>query len=294
MSNSNKMNLEDNILDATQRYLAGKMSEPELADFQKEMNASPELAEEVKTLQALKAALKREEAKKALGLWMTEINPQPDMNYNIEDDINPQPQSENKSKNDERRRKPSNLLRGIVVASAMTLTAFAAYWAWQKVKSPENPQKTETLSSPQAAIGKTIATDYLRTTQPMDNIIKGSGTSSNEPIKQMLIEGMAFYDTKEYAKAIEKLGSPMLKNDDEVQLYLGLSHLYTQNLPKAETILRGIINKGGSFIEPEARRYLALILLMNGQTEEAKTHLKLLINDAAFGEKAKELLEKLK
>ena len=214
---------------------------------------------------------KNDALRENLNKWMQEADPQPDLTYNIEDDIGQESEALKPPKT-------SYLLRGLAVATVIVLATIGGYKWYQ---------------NQQATAVKTLVRTSFEALPRMENIYY-LDSASQEPKTKLFVEGMGFYKQKNYSKTIESLDNQLLKRDDGAQFYLAMSYIYSQQNPiKTEQILRGLVDKN-TIVKAEAQRYFALILLQNGKTAEAKIQLKSLENDVVFGAKAKEILTKLK
>lgn len=213
---------------------------------------------------------KNDALRENLNKWMQEADPQPDLAYNIEDDIGQESEAVKPPKT-------SYLLRGIAVATVIVLATIGGYKWYQ---------------NQQIAALKTLARTSIETLPKMGNIYY-LDSASQDPKTKLFVEGINFYKQENYQKAIESLDNQLLRRDDGAQFYLAMSYIYTQqNALKTEQILRGLVDKN-TIVKAEAQRYFALILLENGKTAEAKTQLHALENDTFFGGQAKGILEKL-
>jgi tetratricopeptide (TPR) repeat protein len=124
---------------------------------------------------------------------------------------------------------------------------------------------------------------------PLDNMI-GFAPTDTDPAA----EGMRNYDRQNYRAAIEKLSLAVRQHPDDqsLRLYLAISYLLDGQRSLAKPLLRDLVLTDNVATIP-ANWYLALVLLHEGNSAEARVLLQRLENDAVLGVKAKTVLEKI-
>ena len=110
------------------------------------------------------------------------------------------------------------------------------------------------------------------------------------------VDGMYAYETQKYDIALEKLQSALEKdeNNQNLMFYLGSTHLMLKNLPEAKELFLKLKDAGNKFYEKYIDWSLCLIYLEIGETENAKTVLKKIVeSDNNFSENALKLLSQI-
>ena len=97
----------------------------------------------------------------------------------------------------------------------------------------------------------------------------------------------------EEAIALLSVGAKQESDDKMLSLYLAISYLMQGKNIDSEKILQELIKNEGLETTP-AKWYLALSLLQHGQKNEAKALLQSLESDTIYGNQAKEILKELK
>ena len=107
-----------------------------------------------------------------------------------------------------------------------------------------------------------------------------------------LIAAQDFFNAKEYNKAVTAFEKVHDTSNPEVQYFYAIALLETNKYQKAEALL-STINHGSSAYKDKALWYLALSKLKQEKSEECKSFLKQIPNDAEDYEKAQQLLNQL-
>ncbi len=109
-------------------------------------------------------------------------------------------------------------------------------------------------------------------------------------------KGLSSYEHKEYEQAIQHFNSA-LESDPEnymIQYYLASCYLHKSYIKESIELYKNIILQGDNFYVQDARWYIALAYLKQGNLKESKTHLiKLNEADSNFKSEAEQLLTKL-
>ena len=115
--------------------------------------------------------------------------------------------------------------------------------------------------------------------------------------EKSLIQANSYYNGQNYQAAIPPLKTALSNhpNNSDLELALGNSYLFSNQIDLAITHFQNIIQRKDPLYTDQANWYLALSYLKNDQPEKCKNILQLLAGDskADFHQEAAELLKKL-
>ena len=216
------------------RYLTGQLSPEETKEFEAQLSSDPELAKELEFQQKIGSVLK---TGKALDL-KARLN-------KIEADFQAAPP---KAPQKQPRKQWGLWPRLAVAASfALLMTFLVRMWFFPPVDTLQlyadnfTPYPTKTVRKPGVALEKAVKS----------------------------------YEKKEYAEALP-IFEQVAKTDslyNEWSMYRGICYLETGNAVAAETDFLRLLAEGGAFYEEDARWYLVMAYLKQGQRQKAKTEL---------------------
>jgi hypothetical protein len=238
-------------------YLLGKMSSEEKNAFEQEINQNQDLQKEVEAQRLAHKVIKA------------------DVNNLLQDRMN---QWEKKAQSQSRIRRLSIIAVSVAAAAVILFLLMPTQSAHLQLYQ----QHYEPVA------------DFL--TPELDGLIASQGFVQGraEQLKE-LKEGINFYHQGQAQKAIpildKYLSSGLNVKTKEVQLYLALSYLATQQSPQAIPLLSALSQDTAFAQATTARWYHALALVQDNQLAEAKEVLESLQEDSTFDEEARELLE---
>lgn len=104
---------------------------------------------------------------------------------------------------------------------------------------------------------------------------------SSSAMKETLAQGMSYYGQKQYAQAISYFEQYTTSNPTNLQVpfYLGVCHLAVENVDKAETQFKGLLNQPTSLYFEHSQWYTALINLNKGKLTESKAQLEAILKN---------------
>lgn len=104
---------------------------------------------------------------------------------------------------------------------------------------------------------------------------------STSAMKETLAQGMSYYGQKQYAQAISYFEQYTSANPTNLQVpfYLGVCHLAVENVDKAETQFKGLLNQPTSLYFEHSQWYSALISLNKGKLADSKTQLEAILKN---------------
>jgi len=143
-----------------------------------------------------------------------------------------------------------------------------------------------------------LFTEYYETT-PYETVPYRGGTPMDAEKDSLLDVASSFYKSGDYSMAL-KLFKDITKDmhmestPDEVIFYSGMAMMETGNIPDAIEQFSYLETSQESDFQQDAAWNLAMAYLRNGQREEARVTLELLVEDNDYySEQAKDLLMKL-
>jgi hypothetical protein len=139
----------------------------------------------------------------------------------------------------------------------------------------------------QRTLAQQLSESYL---SPLENVLLID--AETEPV---LSRGMQAYSQGAYTDAIVDLDNYFSRTADwNAGLYLGIALLLEQQVAESEVILQQVVEQGDHISSLEARWYLSLALLKQGEIEQAKSQLLLLSQEESpETENAKSLLQEI-
>lgn len=254
----------DAVQNMIQDYVSGRLRGSDLVLFEEELKKNDELAIEVEFSQNMVFAVKHQSLLKTKAQLeqIATTNPiEPDYSY-LEDFTKP-PSSGS----------AFGGLKGWLLSGIVVLVLVGLYFG--VVGLPDKQISVEERTS--------LLQSYL---SPLENVVV-----LDENYPNPMIEGMAAYDAGNYVVAIRNLS--LYKNDDNAQLYLGVSLLLNNESSKAVPILEKLSNNDNPVYAESAQWYLALAYLKLNQVKESEVLLEQLSKEGIYKAKAVQLLGRL-
>ena len=119
---------------------------------------------------------------------------------------------------------------------------------------------------------------------------------SNFYLHEAIAEAMLYYNKRNYDQCINSLNtvSQFSRNDINCNFYYGMCYFNKKNFPKAKTYFEDCISHTNNTFLQEALYFKALCLIETGNSDEAKTLLKEIVEDGEFySQKASVTLSKM-
>ncbi len=121
--------------------------------------------------------------------------------------------------------------------------------------------------------------------------------SNSQQMDAVLVSGIDYYNDKEYIKAIPYFEQYLESHpeDERISFHLGLSFMYAGRMDDAKTGLRKIVLEGGTPYLLDAKWYLSLVHIKQGELEQATALLEEMKagTDPYYSKKAISLLKEL-
>lgn len=262
-SEENRYELEDRI----QRYLSGEMPETERAELEAFFQENPEAGEEFLFSKDLNWLIQNKEEASVMALIAATSK-----KINLEPDFEGLEQYE-QPPSLETFRKPFNgkaLWWGAGLLAIILITGITWFFLFEKPA--------------QDAIR--LAENFMT---PLENALI---TSENDGF---LHAGMTAYEEARYEEAAEYLGKYLDRRpDDNARLYQAISLLLSGKGQQGEAVFLELEKKNNPITKGTASWYLALYYLKNRAPDKAKERLNLLTEHPIYGERSRELLQKLR
>lgn len=256
-------------------YIEGQLSEIDRLAFDNALATDPELAAEVQLFRDLKTVVQNKDVfdlKQKLREIVENTPIEPDFSADFDADFSADfaekaPNTEGASFSKISRR------TSFTAAAVIVLAAIAAFFWFrnQEVKRLQN-------------IAQTV--DF----QPFENTIQFDSTDTRP-----LAQALQAYNRQAYADA-EPLFVRHLKSnptDKEATFYLGMCQALTGHFDLATQAFEQAAKATNNPLTKPAQWYLALCYLRTGAADKARPLLESLKTDAFFGDKAKQVLEKV-
>lgn len=255
----------ENLQDKIQDYIKGRLEGAELNAFENALKTDAELAEQVRFYKNIEAVMNNQDIfdlRQTVRDVITNTPITPDFSLkdtNFDD-------AEPKTQNPKLSWKWGLSLVGILMVMA------ALFWF-------ANAPKRQ---------AQTVAQQFAF--EPYDNIFNVDSLD-----KRPLAQAVRAYIQGNYAAAIPLFDSHLktYTDDTDAQFYYGLCLALVNDYEKAIIPLQNVVNYNAR-LAMDARWYLALCHLKNGDLDLAKPLLIAIPQESLFGEKAKQVLEKLK
>ena len=281
--------------DKIERYLDGNLTGEEKADFERQMKADSQLADDVEAYRAINFAIANKDyaelkndlvkAKKLI----SDVRANLQVNYEVETEksepeVSVQRQSSRENETD------VSLIDQLLNWLIPTQPAFRLALAVAVIAVLLIPAYMVFMGG-SANHEQLFAENFA----PYPDVISSSRGESDEPLDGLL-EAMQSYENKNYSGALIHFNDFLNTNPTyyDALFYRGVTNLQLGNIEQAASDLESVMDNNRT-LENQAKWYLALLHLKKGEVSEASEVLKEIeAGNGQYSDRAKSILKKLK